>query len=313
MQHGNEGVDAPEYGIPAPAHRLPAGTRVGRVRLQIAHLDRSLDYYCRVLGMRVLEHSSGGAVLGPAGPALPLIELSELPGATPFPGRGRPGLYHFAILLPSRAALGSFLRHLSDLGERAGASDHGVSEAVYLRDPDGSGIEVYRDRPRSAWRQRDRQLLMATEPLDVGRVLGAADAAGWQGMPAGTTMGHVHLHVGDLERAAGFYHEAIGLDKMVWSYPGALFLSAGGYHHHLGVNTWAAGAQPAGDEDAKLLEWELLVPSASDVERTLGSLEAAGHPVEQSGAHVWTRDPWGTRLRIRPAGTETAAPVEEER
>jgi catechol 2,3-dioxygenase len=306
MAHGNDGFDAVDHGIPAPGQRLPGGTRVGRVRLQVAELERSLDYYGRVLGLRVLERSAGDAALGAAGAAGPLIELRERPGAAPVPARGRPGLYHFALLLPDRAALGSLVRHLSETGERAGASDHLVSEALYLRDPDGLGIEVYADRPRSAWRWREGELLMATEPLDVAALADAAGAAVWRGMPAGTSMGHVHLHVGDLAQAAAFYHEALGFDKMVWSYPGALFLSAGGYHHHLGVNTWAAGAAPAGAQDAQLLEWELVVPAAADAERVLASLRAGGHPAERAGADVLTSDPWGTRLRIR-AG---AVPVE---
>jgi catechol 2,3-dioxygenase len=139
---------------------------------------------------------------------------------------------------------------------------------------------------------------MATEPLDIAGVVRAGEGRRWDGMPAGTRIGHVHLHVGDLERAEAFYHRALGLDKVVWSYPGALFLSAGGYHHHLGLNTWAAGAAPAGDGDARLLDWEIRVPSGDDAEAALGSLETAGYPVEWSGQAGVAADPWGTRLRI---------------
>ena len=289
-----------DYGIPAPSYRLPAATSVGRVRLQVSDLGQSLDYYTRVLGLRELERSTGSMLLGPAGTPRPLVELIERPGAAPAPPRGRPGLYHFAVLLPDRRTLGAFIRHLSEVGERAGASDHRVSEAVYLQDPDGLGIEVYADRPRDEWRHRDGQLVMATDPLDVAGLVQAAEGSDWSGMPAGTTMGHIHLHVGDLDSAAGFYHEALGLDRMVWSYPGALFLAAGGYHHHLGLNTWAADRDPPGGDAAKLVEWELLVPSARDAEDAGTSLAAAGHPVERSQGHIRTEDPWGTRLRIRP-------------
>ena len=139
-------------------------------------------------------------------------------------------------------------------------SNHLVSEAVYLSDPDGLGIEVYADRPRGTWQHEGRQLVMATEPLDVEDVVRAGGGEPWSGMPAGTTLGHVHLFVGDLDAAARFYHEGLGFDKTVWSYPGALFLSAGGYHHHLGTNTWAVGAVPAGEGDARLLEWEIVLP-----------------------------------------------------
>ena len=286
-----------DVGIAPSGYRLPAGIRLGRVRLQVADLARSLDYYERVLGLRVLRRSAGDAVLAAHGDDTPLVELHEKPGAAPVPRRGRLGLYHFAILLPDRAALGRFVAHLAEIGERAGASDHRVSEALYLQDPDGLGIEVYADRPRAAWRIADRQLVMATEPLDLDDVIRAAGGERWTGMPAGTVIGHVHLHVGDLAEAAAFYHQGLGLDQVVWSYPGALFLSAGGYHHHLGVNTWAAGATPAGNDDARLLEWEIVVPQSGDADDALASLSTAGHAVDDGVV----RDGWGTALRIRHA------------
>jgi catechol 2,3-dioxygenase len=232
-----------------------------------------------------------------------LIEVRERRGASPVPRRGRLGLYHFAVLLPDRPSLARFVRHLGDIGERAGMSDHLVSEAIYLADPDGLGIEVYADRPREHWRRDGRQLAMATEPLALDDLLPTAGTEGWTGMPAGTRMGHVHLHVGDLRRAEAFYHAALGLDKVVWGYPGALFLSAGGYHHHLGVNTWATGAEPAGENEARLLEWEIVLPDQRDVEAALASLEASGAPVEREGAGGVARDPWGTALRLTPPQT----------
>ncbi len=289
------------YGIAPPGYRLPGATRVGTVRLQVADLARSVAYYQHVLGLRVLVRADGEAALGTDEGGEPLIELRERPGVASVPRRGRLGLYHFAILLPDRAQLGRFVRHLSEIGERAGMSDHLVSEAIYLSDPDGLGIEVYADRPQSAWRQQDGELMMATDSLDVPDLLRAAGSERWSGMPAGSRMGHVHLFVGDLERAAAFYHAGLGLDKVVWSYPGALFLSAGGYHHHVGTNTWAAGAAPAGPGDARLLEWELVVPSSADAAGALASLEAGGADIERSGDGGLARDPWGTAVRIRPA------------
>jgi catechol 2,3-dioxygenase len=282
-------------GIAPRGYRLPGSIRLGRVRLQVADLERSLAYYERVLGFRVLRRSGADAALGAHGDDTPLVELHEKPGVAPVPRRGRLGLYHFAILLPDRAALGRFVAHLAEVGERAGASDHRVSEALYLQDPDGLGIEVYADRPRSTWRVEEGQIVMATEPLDLDDLVRAAGGEPWTGMPAGTTVGHVHLYVGDLDEAAAFYHQGLGLDKVVWSYPGALFLSAGGYHHHLGVNTWAAGAAPAGDDDARLLEWEIVVPTPGDAGDALASLSAAGYAVEDGVVH----DRWGTALRIR--------------
>jgi len=292
-----------DYGIPAPGFRLPNETRLGRVTLQIPELSRSLAYYERVLGLRAISQGNGVAVLGAHGDDRPLVELRERAGARPVPRRGRLGLYHFAILLPDRASLGRFLAHLEELGAYAGMSDHFVSEAIYLTDPDGLGIEVYADRPRSAWQHHDRQLVMTTVPLDVASLLAAAKAQGrptqpWSGMPPGTVIGHVHLHVGDLESASAFYHVGLGLDKVVWNYPGALFLSAGGYHHHLGTNTWAVGAPTAGPEDARLLEWQVVVPTAEDVAAAERSLTTTKGRVERDGDDALATDPWGTTVRL---------------
>ena len=298
----NAGAGDGRYGIAPDGHRLPAETHPGPVRLRVADLDRSLEYYRTVLGLRPIAREDGPATLAAHGEGRPLVVLEERSGAAAVPRHGRLGLYHFALLLPTRSDLGRFLRHLSEIGERPGASDHLVSEALYLRDPDGLGIEVYADRPRSTWETDGRELRMATDPLDTADVLRAAGDGVWTGMPAGATMGHVHLHVGDLDRAAAFYHRALGLDKVVWSYPGALFVSAGGYHHHLGLNTWVAGAPPTGDADAGLVEWTLELPGSEEVDATARSLEAAGHPVERaSHAAFVTRDPWGTQLRVRAA------------
>jgi catechol 2,3-dioxygenase len=286
-------------GIRPPGYRLPAETRLGRVSLQVADLDRSLAYYGMVLGLRVLERSGDVAVLGAEGDARPLVELHARAGATPVPRRGRLGLYHFAILLPDRAALGRFVKHLDELGAHAGMSDHFVSEAIYLNDPDGLGIEVYADRPRSLWRYDDRQIFMVTEPLDVPSVVRAAGTDRWTGAPPGTVIGHLHLYVDDIGNAARFYHEGLGFDKVVWSYPGALFMSAGGYHHHLGTNTWAAGAQRATENDARLLEWEIVLPGPGDVGEASRSLAAAGAQVKPAEGGFLTVDPWGTTLRLR--------------
>jgi catechol 2,3-dioxygenase len=150
------------------------------------------------------------------------------------------------------------------------------------------------------WERIGRQLRMATDPVDVPALLEAAGDAPWTGMPAGTTMGHVHLHVGDTVRAAEFYSEALGFDRMVWDYPGALFFGAGGYHHHLGTNVWAGSrALPAGPEDARLLEWTIELPDAASLTAAAGSLSVAGFEAARDGSDVVTEDPWGTRVRIR--------------
>jgi catechol 2,3-dioxygenase len=196
------------------------------------------------------------------------------------------------------AALGRFAVHLSELGQRVGSADHLVSESLYLWDPDGLGIEVYADRPRNSWRRNGRELAMTTDPLDITSVIAAGGGIAWDGAPAETTMGHVHLSVGSLEAAEAFYHRALGFDKTVWSYPGALFLAAGGYHHHLGTNTWSPGPSPS-PHHAQLLEWELVVRSPEDVAVAGRSLQAAGYTSEQSVDGVTAADPWGTRVLIR--------------
>ena len=286
-------------GVLPPGYRLPAETRLGRVSLQVSDLARSLAYYQTVLGLRVLERSGDSAVLGAHGDNRPLVELHARAGVTPVPRRGRLGLYHFAVLLPDRPSLGRFVKHLDQIGAHAGMSDHFVSEAIYLSDPDGLGIEVYADRPRSLWRYDGRQIFMVTEPLDVPSLVRAAGEEPWQGAPPGTVIGHVHFYVDDIARASRFYHEGLGFDKVVWSYPGALFMSAGGYHHHLGTNTWAAGAARAGPNDARLLEWEVLVPDERDAAAAAKSVEAAGADVGPLDGGFRTVDPWGTGLVIR--------------
>lgn len=286
------------YGVAPSGFRLPDATHLGRVRLQVADLDRSIAYYETVIGLRVLERAENVATLGPQGGGNTLIELRAKPGVRAVARRGQIGLYHFAILLPDRASLGRLIAHLAALGEYAGMSDHLVSEAIYLHDPDGLGIEVYADRPRATWKVADGQLAMATNPLDLQDLARAAAGVPWSGAPAGTVIGHVHLYVRDLDGASAFYHEALGLDRIVWGYPGALFMSAGGYHHHLGTNTWAAGAPLATDDDARLLEWEIVVPDTESAAHAAESLESHGADVRREGNDVVARDPWGTQVRV---------------
>src|SRR3954470_21195243 len=203
------GVTESTTGIRPREYRLPDATRLGRVRLQVANLDRSIAFYQEVLGMRVIDRSGDTARLGPHGEDREIVHLHELSSARPVPQRGLLGLYHFAILLPDRASLGRFVAHLAQIGAYAGMSDHVVSEAVYLTDPDGLGIEVYADRPRDAWRYDERQLYMTTDQLDVNDVISAAGGEKWTGMPPGTVLGHVHLYVDDIDKAESFYHQAL--------------------------------------------------------------------------------------------------------
>jgi catechol 2,3-dioxygenase len=279
--------------------RLPDATRVGGVHLQVSNLARSIAYYRDVIGLRVIKVSADAAMLGVPESAEPLVTLDAEPGTRSARRRGAFGLFHFAILLPDREALGRFAAHVASTGIYVGMSDHSVSEALYLSDPDGLGIEVYADRPRSTWRQIDGQLVMTTDPLDVNDLIQAAGGHPWDGVPARTTMGHVHLHVGDLDQAAAFYHRAVGFDITVWNYPGALFFSAGGYHHHLGANVWAPGPAPTADQ-ARLLEWTLVVPSATEARAIGQRLQNTAAPTVEAGPDWLVTDPWGTRLRIGP-------------
>ncbi len=300
LDHAMSSIAQP-YGIAPPGYRLPDATAIGAVRLQIANLVRSVAYYRDVIGLRVHSQTASRACLTAHDDDRVLVELHERPGVQPVSARGHYGLFHVAILLPDRPALGRFLSHLGRLGVRASMSDHFVSEAVYLTDPDGLGLEIYADRPRDVWRTRDRQIEMGTVPLDTRSLVAAGSGVEWTGAPAGTVVGHVHLHVGDLEQAATFYHRTIGFDKMVWEYPGALFLAAGGYHHHLGTNTWARHAQPARDDDARLLEWELVLPSRGDIDTLVAQLQQHSVAFVYEAGALRIRDPWGTAIVVRSA------------
>jgi catechol 2,3-dioxygenase len=228
---------------------------IGRVRLRVADLDRVRSYYEDTIGLRALS----GAALGVDG--TPLIELIGDPEAPPAPPR-RTGLFHLALLVPDRPSLAAAVRRVLASGERfTGASDHFVSEALYLRDPEGNGIEIYRDRPRSEWEyEPSGELRMGTAALDVESVMTELPAGDDRGMPDGTIMGHVHLHVADLGAAEAFYAGQLGLDVTVRGYPGALFLSHDGYHHHIGLNTWQGeGAPPPPPGSRGLEDFELVV------------------------------------------------------
>jgi catechol 2,3-dioxygenase len=251
---------------------IDPGTAMGPVRLTVADLDGVRDFYRDAIGLAELEPEDGTVRLGANGDSpRSIVELAGDPDAPPRP-RGTSGLFHLAILVPTRADLARALQRVAEAGWRlSGASDHLVSEALYLSDPEGNGIELYRDRPREEWPLRDGVLQMDTLPLDLDGVLGElrredAEAA----MPEGTRIGHVHLSVGDLTAAESFYSGALGFDVMVRGYPGALFVSAGGYHHHLGLNTWAGeGAPPAPKGSRGLRQFEIVLPN----EWSLGGLE----------------------------------------
>jgi catechol 2,3-dioxygenase len=291
------------------ADRLPPDTGIAAATLQVTDISRSLDWYARTLGFSPIAETSGRVTLGTPGSTTPLLTLVEHAGGRPVVPYTRLGLYHVAILLPSRAALGALVRHLGAIGAHVASADHAVSEALYLNDPDGLGLEVYADRPRSAWTTRGTQVVMTVERLDL-RGLAAAAEGPWTGLPAGTAIGHVHLHVGNLDDAAAFYQQALGFDETM-RMQGALFLATGGYHHHLGLNTWAADAVPPAEDEAQLLEWTLRVPDASAAAAAAARLVGARYVVQQQPDGWTARDPWQTPLRVvfpTPADDPPALP-----
>ena len=247
---------------------------IGAVRLRVADRDALVDYYTKAIGLRELDRDQDVTRLGTD---TALLELVHDPDAPPAPPRST-GLFHFAILVPSRPDLAAAVRRVVQAGERfTGASDHFVSEALYLRDPEGNGIEIYRDRPRTEWEHEPSgELRMGTVALDLDSVMAEMPGEDGTTMPDGTIMGHVHLQVADLEPIERFYAGDLGLDVMVRSYPGALFLARDGYHHHVGTNTWASAGAPAPPEGSRGLEWFEL----------------------RTGGDGFVTDPSGNRIRL---------------
>ena len=279
---------------------IPPDTSIGKVRLRVADLDDLTTFYERVIGLEAIERGGDVTRLGAAGGEA-LIELVGAPDA-PAPPSFSTGLFHLAILVSDRAELARSLQRVAGAGWRlTGASDHLVSEALYLQDPEGNGVEIYRDRPREEWRRNGDELAMATLPLDLESVLGELDPGERQanGMPGGTTMGHIHLQVADIPAAARFYNRALGLDVMVRSYPGALFLAAGGYHHHVGLNTWQSEGAPPPPEGALGLDrYELVLPDAAERDSAADRLAEAGADPQRLDEGVVASDPSGNRVLL---------------
>ena len=288
------------------ATRIDPAASVGTVRLTVTDLDRSRAFYERALGLRSAERDDSTIGLGAPGER-PLVELRG-DTAAPRLNRRAPGLYHLAILVPTRLDLAFALARLAEARYPLdGASDHLVSEALYLSDPDGNGIEIYRDRARAEWRYVGDQLEMSTLALDLNDVLGELRVASELQtlIPSATKIGHVHLQVSDLAEAEAFYNGVLGFDVVVRGYPGALFVSAGGYHHHIGLNTWhSAGGAPAPDGSVGLRSFEIDLPDEGALEAVLARIDAASIPYTRQDDGALVRDPFGNAavLRTRTAG-----------
>lgn len=272
---------------------------IGRVALVVSNLERSKDFYTRIIGLALINQTGQIAELG-AGNKI-LLELHEKPGASPM--RRATGLYHFALLLPSRHDLAVTLRHLLQVDAPiSGYADHAVSEAIYLTDPEGHGIEIYRDRPREEWRYPNGQLRMTVDPIDFEGIMSELERqpADWSGLAAETMMGHIHLQVANIHDSENFYINLLGFDLVTRYGVGASFLSANGYHHHFGMNTWAGvGLPPASADAARLLWYEIVMPDAAVVAAIAGKLSAIGHHFEQEGMSLRASDPSGIAFVIR--------------
>lgn len=262
-----------------------APLRIGTVRLKVRNLDTVSDFYQRVLGLVPLVKDSSGVTLGTD--AAPLLTLDGDPALRPT-DRRQAGLFHTAFLMPSRADLGRWLAHVAEIGvPLQGASDHIVSEAIYLADPEGNGIEVYADRPVSRWHDPKGEIYMATQPLDIQDLLKAAEGTAWAGFPRDGIIGHVHLQVGDTDEAERFYRDVLGFE-VASRYPGASFFGSGGYHHQLAGNVW--NSRGAGQRD----------PSAAGLAEI--TLRIAPHErdaiLQRTGGAERVNDPWGTAIAL---------------
>lgn len=281
-----------------PTTPIDIATRLGAVAIVVAELAGSIRFYEDVIGLRVQARTDRHAVLGVEGAAL--VELIEEPGAAPVDRST--GLFHLALLLPTRADLAAWVQHaIDDRIPVEGASDHVVSEALYLSDPDGHGIELYADRDREIWEGKVQEL-MTTLALDLPRLLAEvepADPMPYAGLPTGTTMGHVHLKVAELPATIEWYRDVLGFELMATYGPQAAFLGANGYHHHIGANTWLSSEQsPSGPGTARLSHLSLVLPTAAARSRLLEQIRAAGgNPIEIDG-HWQAADPAGNAVRL---------------
>ena len=273
-------------------HKAPL-TYTGEVLLNVLDVDKSVHFYKEVIGFKVLEETATRAVLTADGKT-PLLIVEQPENVTPKEPR-KSGLYHYALLLPERADLGNIIKHFVANNVPIGASDHKVSEALYLSDPDGNGIEIYTDRKPSEWDWKNGEVAMSTDPLDGESVVAESAGQTWNGLPAETVMGHVHLHVANLKETEKFY-KALGFE-IACNYPGALFMSTGKYHHHLGLNIWnGEGAQRPSENSVGLKGYTLIFPDDNTLKNAINNIEAK---VETTDNGFSTEDPSGNRIFLR--------------
>lgn len=274
---------------------LPDALRLGPVSIAVADVERSVAFYQRSIGLGVQHREAGRAELGTGGEDI--LVLVQEPGAKP-PGH-HAGLYHFALLHPSRQELARAARRLIDTATPlSGASDHGISEAIYLPDPDGNGIELAADRGRERWGDLRDPATIGPRPLDMESLLAQDGGSDREGASPDLVVGHVHLHVGDVERGLSFYRDTIGFEVMT-RFPTAAFVAAGGYHHHLAFNTWrGVDVPPAPSGVAGLREWTVVLPEGDDLDQLRARLRARDVQPAEDDRGLTVRDPWGHPLRL---------------
>lgn len=279
-------------------HRRPH-TYVSQVDLKVTDIERSLAFYQNVIGLKVQGHTAKKAILSADGKT-PLLTLEQPENVIP-KQRRTTGLYHFALLLPSRQDLGKILQHFMDTRyPLQGASNHIFSEALYLADPDGNGIEIYADRPPATWPWKNGLLVAASEPLDVESVLAETNGGEWNGLPTGTVMGHLHLHGSELKHIKEFYQEGLGFDIVINIPDQALFFSTGRYHHHIAVNVWnGIGAPTPPENSVGLMKYSLVFPNEEARERVRIKLNRLGYDVQRGNGGFQTKDPSGNRIQLR--------------
>ncbi|TDL30910.1 VOC family protein [Jeotgalibacillus sp. S-D1] len=270
---------------------------VGEAAIRVQDLKRSTKFYKEILGFNVLAETERSVCFTADGKK-PLLTIEQPDGIKP-KEQNTTGLYHFALLLPERAHLAALVKHFADNGVRFGSSDHLVSEALYLNDPDGNGIEVYTDRSSSKWSWENGNVLMAVDPLDFEALL--EDRKGeWNGLPEETVMGHIHLHVSELQKTEEFYVKGLGFDVVSRFGNQALFLSVENYHHHIGLNTWNGVGAPKPQKNTAGLSWfSLVFPTEEKRNEIISQIKLFGGEVSEDNNGFTTEDPSGNKIKLK--------------
>ncbi|MCZ8516683.1 VOC family protein [Paenibacillus filicis] len=277
-------------------HRNP-NTYVGQLNLKVQNLQRALQFYQEVIGFKVLDQTEKTANLTADGKTV-LLSIEQPDNVVPMQERTT-GLYHFALLLPTRTDLAQIVQHFAKIGLQFGSSDHLVSESLYLSDPDGNGIEVFRDRDPSEWVWNNGEVEVSVDPLNFRDLLSCVNQKTWRGLPAGTVMGHIHLHVSELRMTEEFYVKGLGFEVVIRYGTQALFISTGKYHHHIGLNTWnGLGAPRPSENSVGLKSFTLIYPNITARDHVVAHLENIGAPITEENSTFATTDPSGNRILL---------------